>query len=113
MTLSAREERILGEIERDLTTAEPLLGRALCTMRMGLRTRMVIGKPAHRLTGRSASQGWVIAMIAGLLVGIALMSAGLVLDVLAMVIVGTALTQLSLVVGWLARALSTRQHAGR
>lgn len=51
-------------------------------------------------------------MIAGLLVGIAMLSAGPVLDVLALVIGGTALTQLSLVTGWLARALSTKRRAG-
>jgi hypothetical protein len=111
MTLSAREERILGEIERDIMESEPLLGRALASMRLGLRTRAAT-KPARRPVGVGASRGWAIAMITVLLVGIAVLSAGLVLDVLAMVIAGIALTQLSLVAGWLARALSTRQRAG-
>jgi hypothetical protein len=52
-------------------------------------------------------------MIAGLLIGIGLLSAGLVLGVLAMAISGTALTQLSLVAGWLVRALSTRPRSSQ
>jgi hypothetical protein len=106
MSLSAREQRILSEIERDLTAAEPLLGRALASMRLGLRDRVAIDRRAHPpQRGGNASMGWVIAMLAVLLAGIAVVSAGLVLDVLAMAIGGAALTQLSLVAGWLARAL--------
>jgi hypothetical protein len=108
MTLSAREERILSEIERGLTASEPLLNRALASMRLGVRT----GRAAHPTIGGDAGRGWVIAILTGLLVGIALLSAGLVLDVLAMAIAGAALTQLSLVAVWLARALSTRRRAG-
>jgi predicted lipid-binding transport protein (Tim44 family) len=106
MSLSAREQRILSEIENHLTAAEPLLGRALAGMRLRHWRRL----SHHRLR---SGQGWAVAMLAGLLAGIALLTAGLVLGMLAMVIGGTALTQLSLVVGWLARALSTRQHARR
>ena len=96
--MSAREQRTLGEIERSLTASEPLRGRALASMRPGARTS---GGAAA-----TASQHWVIAMITGLLAGIALLSAGLVLDVLPLVFAGAALSQLSLVAGYLPRALS-------
>jgi hypothetical protein len=112
MPLSAREEQILSEIERDIAASEPLLGRALASMRLGLRARGAVGRPAHRLVGGNAGRGWAIAMIAVLLVGIGVLSAGLVLGVLALVIGGVVLTQLSLVTGWLARALRARRRAG-
>jgi hypothetical protein len=111
MSLSAREQRILSEIERDLTATEPLLGRALASMRLGRRDRVVSGERARR--PRGGPRGWVIVMITGLVAGIAVSSAGFLFRVLAMVLVGTALAQLSLVAGWLARALSTRPRAGR
>jgi hypothetical protein len=113
MTLSAREQRILSEIERELTAAEPLLGRALASMRLGLRGRRSAGSAARRLTGGSARQAWVIGMVGLLLAGIALLSVGLALDLLAAVIVGIVLTQLSLFAGWFARALSGRRLAGQ
>ena len=52
MSLSAREQRILSEIERGLTAAEPHLGRALATMRLGLGRRAVDGEPARREPAR-------------------------------------------------------------
>ena len=113
MSLSAREQRILSEIERDLTAAEPLLGRALASMRLGLRDKMAIGPRARRPRGGNGYQAWVIAMLTGLVAGIALLSAGFLCKVLPLVFVGTALTQPSLLTGWLARALSTRQQAGQ
>lgn len=112
MSLSSREQRILGEIERGLTASEPLLGGALATMRPGLRRRAVAGGPARLRHGSRSGQGWAVGVIAGLLAGIAVLSAGLVLGVLGMVIGGTALTQLSLVAGWLVRALSNGQRSG-
>ncbi|HEY6495586.1 MAG TPA: DUF3040 domain-containing protein [Trebonia sp.] len=113
MTLSAREQRILSEIERELTAAEPLLGRALARMRIGLRGRRSAGPAARRLIGANARQAWIIGMIGLLLAGIALLSVGLALDLLAAVIVGIVLTQLSLFTGWFARALSGRRLAGQ
>lgn len=110
MSLSAREQRILSEIERDLTASESLLGRALAGMRVGLRSRIAASKATYRPRGRNASPGWVIAMITALIIGIGLMSAGLVLGSAAMAIGGAALTQLSLVTGWLVRALRTGQR---
>jgi hypothetical protein len=110
MSLSAREQRILSEIERDLTATEPILGRALASMRLSLRDRTVIGRRARQPRGINRLRGWAIAMITGLLVGVALLSAGLVLNVLPMAIGGAALTQLSPVAGWLARALRARRR---
>lgn len=111
--MSAREQRILSEIERDLTATEPLLGRALASMRLGRRGRVVTGARARRPRDSNGPQGWVITMVTGLVAGIALMTAGFLCEVLAMVLVGTALTQLSLVAGWLGHALSTGQRASR
>lgn len=121
MSLSAREQRILSEIERDLTAAEPLLGRALASMRLGLWPRMVIGTPGRprgSTARRGANRGPAVAMISaavviGLAAGIAVLSTGLMLDILAMVIGGAALTQLSVGAGWLARTMLTRRRAGR
>ena len=105
MSLSAREQRILSEIERDLTATEPLLGRALASMRLGLRDRMVTGGHAPRPRGRTGPERWLTVMLTGLAAGIAVLSAGLGLGLLAMVIAGTALAQLSLIAGWFGRAL--------
>jgi hypothetical protein len=113
MSLSAREQRILSKIEREIAAVEPLLDRALATMGLGLRDRAVAGRPALRDRGSRAGQGWAVGVLAGLLAGIAVLSAGLALGVLAMVIGGTALTQLSLIAGWLARALTSGQRPGR
>jgi uncharacterized membrane protein len=81
MPLSARELRILSEIERDLAES-------------------------------SRRAVWVCAMLAGLLVGIALLWAGVVLGIPAMIVSGAVLTQLSPVAlvtrGFLA-ALSRRR----
>jgi hypothetical protein len=113
MSLSAREQRILSEIERDLTATEPLLGRALASMRLRPRGRAAIGGRFPLLRGGNGSEGWVIAMLAGLVLGIAVLSAGFLFTVLALVFAGTALAQLSLVAGWLAGALSRRRPTGR
>lgn len=67
MSLSEREQRILGEIERDLAMSAP--------------------STSHRLAV-------LIAVIASLLAGIAILSAGLALGVPGMMIGGAALTQL-------------------
>ena len=109
MSLSAREQRILSEIERELAATEPLLGRALASMRAGRRTRTVISGRARRPRGTSRAQGWVVVMLAGVGAGIAVTVAGFLLAMLPLVIGGTALTQVSLVAGWLARALSPRR----
>lgn len=83
MSLSAREQRVLFEIERDLAKSN-----------------------------RDAA--WVTAMIAGLVVGIAILSAGGLLGIPAMMVAGTVLAQLSPVVlvarglpAWLSRSWRT------
>ena len=112
MSLSAREQRILSEIEHDLTVTEPPLARALASMRLGRRDRAALGRRTRRPRGRRTRRGWVIVMLAVLLAGIAMMPAGLVCDVPAVAISGAALTQLSLLAGWLARALGAKPAAG-
>ncbi len=83
MSLSEREQRILGEIERDLAASAPL------TTRLPLAVR-------RRGTKEGAGRLPVlIAVFASLLAGIAILSAGLALGVPGMMIGGAALTQVS------------------
>ena len=86
MSLSAREQRILGEIARDLAGAEPRLAQALTTARLpALRRRALVsggGMPPR-------PEAWIAAILASLLVGIALLTIGLALNILALAAVGT------------------------
>jgi len=113
MPLSAREQRILDEIERGLRAPGPLRGRILARARSGFR-----GRAVHWRHGAWGNTGWIAAMAVGLLAGIAVLSAGLVLGVPGVIVGGAVLTQLSPVcVGWLARrsrrAALHRLSAGR
>ena len=85
MSLSARERRILSELERDLAAPD----------------RMPFG----------ADFRWVATMITGLIVGIATLSAGLVLGMPSIAVVGAALTQLGPAAG-VAAADARRRAAG-
>jgi len=99
MPLSAREQRILDEIERGLTAPGPPRGHVLARVRSGHRGRAVYWR--H---GGGGNAGWIAAMAAGLTAGIAVLSAGLVLGIPGMIAGGAALTQFSPVcVSWLAR----------
>jgi len=99
MSLSEREQRILDEIERYLSAAEPWPGRILAGARLALCAQAARWRHAVR-----GNAGWVAVMIAGLLAGIGLLSAGLASGVLVMAFCGGLLTQLSpLSVLWLAR----------
>jgi hypothetical protein len=80
-------------------------------MRLRLRTRVAIGRRVPQPRGTTVGQCRVIAMVTGLLAGVALLSTGLVLNMLAMMIGGAALTQLSLVA--LARSCPDHQAARR
>ena len=104
MSLSAREQQVLGEIARDLA-AEPRLARALTTVRLSApRRRPLVARRGQRHTG-----AWVAVLLASLLAGIALLTAGLVLDVLALACAGAVMTQVSPAVGYLcARARRSR-----
>jgi hypothetical protein len=99
MPLSPREQRILDEIERELSASGTPPGRVLSQARLALR-----GYAARWRHGAWGNAGWVAVMTAVLLAGIALLWAGLVLVVPAMAYGGALLTTLGPVsVGWLAR----------
>jgi len=105
VSLSAREQRILSEIARDLAAAEPRLARALTTVRLpALRRRPLVARRGHRYPG-----AWAAVVLASLLAGIAFLTAGLILDILALACAGAVMTQVSPAVGYLcARARRTR-----
>jgi UPF0716 family protein affecting phage T7 exclusion len=109
MALSAREQQILDEIERGLTARSPLRGRVQARLGLGYRGQATQWR---RVTWGSA--GWMAAMSAGLLAGIALLTAGLFLWIPGMIIGGGALTQLSPVtVAWLGRRSRRAALRGR
>jgi hypothetical protein len=108
MSLSAREQRILDEIARDLTAAEPRLARALTTARLSvLRRRALVsgGMPPRPGT-------WIAAILASLLAGIALLTIGLALHILALAAVG-AVTQFGPAVLSYLWARTRRSHPAR
>lgn len=107
MSLSERERRILAEIERELAGSAPLAGPLRWRVWLPLRARLAGSGPARWLRPRGRA-GWIAVMVAGLLAGIALLTAGVVLDVPGAVIGGAALTQLGPVAGWLASAFRRR-----
>lgn len=99
MALSPREQRILDEIERELSASRTTPGRVLAQVRLPLP-----GRAAGWRHGAWGDAGWIAAMIVVLLAGIALLWAGLALAVPAMASGGALLTTLGPVsVGWLAR----------
>lgn len=82
MSFSARDQRILREIAREISASEPRLARALKTGRLpGLRGRLAWWPPALILLCLAA--------------GIGMLSAGLILGVISLVITGAILTQFS------------------
>jgi hypothetical protein len=107
MSLSEREQRILSEIERELASA-PSRGHMLSGVRLPFRSRPPAAAPAPRRRGANEHLGWLVAMVTGLLAGIAILSAGLALDVPAMMAGGAVLTQVSPFAAWLAGLLRGR-----
>lgn len=88
MSLSAREQRILDEIDRDLTAAEPRLARALASaQRLTLLRRPLVAR------GWPGSGVWVAVLVVSLLTGIALLATGLVFGILALAWAGAVMTQ--------------------
>ena len=105
MSLSARDQRILSAIADDMAAAEPRLARALTSARLPvLRRRPLVA------VGQQHAGAWIAAILASLLAGIALLTAGLVLDILALACVGAVMTQFSpAAIGYLcARARRSR-----
>jgi len=102
MALSGRDRRILSEIERELTLAEPLLARALATGQVPTRRRSLLAARAGERPDRSVTI--TVAIVSCLASGIAVLTVGLVLGILALVCAGAVLTQLSpAAVGYLYR----------
>jgi hypothetical protein len=93
MSLSEREQRILSEIEREFASS-PLPDRVLLGVRLPFRGRPPAAVSADRRRWASGHPGRLVAMVTGLLVGIAILSAGLVLGDAAMMAGGAVLTQL-------------------
>jgi hypothetical protein len=98
MSLSSRDQRILSDIARELAAAEPRLARALTTARLPVPRR----RPLVIADGkRQRPDTWIGAILASLLAGIALLTAGLILDILALACAGAVMTQFSPVLGLL------------
>lgn len=78
MPLSPEDQRVLSAIENELAAAEPLLDRALATMRL---------LPWHRIPAESrprtrfACHGWFILIFASLAAGVALLWAGMIFQI--------------------------------
>jgi len=107
VSLSARDQRILSEIADDMAAAEPRLARALTSARLpALRRRPLVA------VGQQHAGAWIAAILASLLAGIALLTAGLVLDILALACVGAVMTQLGPALGYLC-ARARRSRLGR
>jgi hypothetical protein len=91
-SLSAREQRILTKIERDLAAAEPRLEQALSAARLpAFRFRPVV-TPDHARLRRSI---WLTGMIATLLCGIGLLTTGIVMNNFPLIFAGIPLAQFS------------------
>jgi len=101
MGLSAREQRILSEIEHDLAAAEPRLKRALVTARLPMLNRrsIVTSNDMER-----SPRAWIAGMCASLLCGIALLTIGLEAHTVILAGAGALLAQFSPVAfGYLCR----------
>jgi hypothetical protein len=118
MSLSARDQRILSEIAHELAAGEPRLARALT------RTRLPVLRRRPLVAGGQQRHGaWIAAILASLLAGIALLTAGLVLGILALACAGAVMTQFSpAALGYLrarrrgsqlGRPAAPRGHGGR
>jgi hypothetical protein len=109
MTLSARDHRILGEIENELAAAEPSLDRALVQARLPVLRRRSTVIFDDTESGRRV---WVGAICAPLLCGIGLLAAGFILHAVVLICAGAPLAQFGPVtVGYLGkRARSSRRR---
>jgi hypothetical protein len=91
-SLSAREQRILTEIERDLAAAEPRLEQALSATRLpAFRFRSVV-TPDHARLRQSI---WLTGMIVTLLCGIGLLATGIIVNSFPLIAAGIPLAQFS------------------
>jgi hypothetical protein len=91
-SLSGREQRILAEIESDLAAAEPRLEQALVSAKLPVLGVRPVVRPDQAKLRKS---WWIAGLIASLLCGFGLLTAGLVLNSLPLIVVGTPLAQFS------------------
>ncbi|MGH3156667.1 MAG: DUF3040 domain-containing protein, partial [Streptosporangiaceae bacterium] len=88
--MSAREQRILTEIERHLAADEPRLQQALTSAKLpSLRRRLVAGP---RCAG-AGKRGWLIAACVPLLCGMVVLAIGLVLGIGLLALAGALVGQ--------------------
>ncbi len=91
-SLSAREKRILTEIERDLAAAEPRLEQALSASRLpAFRFKSVVTSEHARFR----QSMWLTVMIASLLCGIGLLTIGIIVNSFPLIFAGIPLAQFS------------------
>lgn len=91
-SLSARERRILTEIERDLAAAEPRLEQALSAARLpAFRFKSVVASEHVRFR----QSMWLTGMIATLLCGIGLLATGIIINSFPLIFTGIPLAQFS------------------
>ena len=100
MSFSARDQRILREIARELSAAEPRLARALKTGRLPTLRGRLVGAVPRRGQGRLAWWPPIVILLC-LAVGIGMLTAGLVLGLIGLFIAGAVLTQVSPVLAYL------------
>jgi hypothetical protein len=92
MSLSARDQLILSEIERHLSAGEPRLARALQTGRLPALSRKLVGAGVCRGPGRRT---WMsLLIVASLVIGIAALTAGMVVGSRALDCAGIVMAEL-------------------
>ncbi|WP_300605814.1 DUF3040 domain-containing protein [Trebonia sp.] len=104
MSLSARDQRILDEIEQDFAATEPRLARALAAGRPPGPGRGLRPAAARNRPGRGISPPVLVVSCLG--AGVAMLAAGLVLGIVALACAGFVITQVSPVLGYLCHRVS-------
>ena len=103
-SLSAREQRILKEIEGDLAAVEPRLQQALVTAKLPAFNYRSVVSSGHARLRRCL---WLSGLVAALLCGYGMLAAGLILNSVPLIWTGIPLAQFSpLAVGYLYRRRS-------
>jgi hypothetical protein len=110
MTFSARDRRILTEIESDLAATDPRLARALGRGKLSKLRRISVVASGHLERGR---RGWTAGVLALLLSGLALLVIGLELHMIVLICIGVPLAQFGPVLALYAFRRTHRGGAAR
>jgi hypothetical protein len=111
MALSPEEHQVLDEIENVLADSEPSLSEALDSMQLPPRKRLGSRSVVSADSGLT-DYAWVMLILSGLLVGIAILWVGLVTGVPTIAIPAAALAQVvPLSIGLIARWIVRRRAA--